>query len=89
MPLPVQVLVRYQNVTLVADVMSVNGIRFFVSMSRHLNFITAQHISNATDDTLHKCVISINNVYKKRGFAIQTLHFDSEFLSLENTLAGN
>ena len=32
-PLHIQELVRYQHVTLVADVIRVNGIRFFVSMS--------------------------------------------------------
>ena len=43
-PLPIQVLLRYQRVTLATDVMRVNGIRFFVSFSRQLNFVTAQHI---------------------------------------------
>ena len=88
-PIPIQVLVCYQHVTLVADVVRVNGIRLFVSMLRHMNFITTQHISNATNNTLHKCTVAINNVYKKQGFIIKMLHFDSEFLSLENNLAGN
>ena len=87
-PLPIQILLRYQQITLVGDVMQVNGIRFFVLMSRHINFITAQHIQNAKDDTLYLSTVAVNNVYKRCSFIIDKLHFDGEFLSLENRLGG-
>ena len=72
--------------TLVADIMCVNGIQLFLSISWNLNFITTQHMRNSTDDTLYACTVAINNIYKQRGFILETIHFDREFLLLENRL---
>ena len=68
--------------------MGVNGIRFFVLMSRHNNFITTQYITNSTNNSLYNCMTGINNVYKQQGFIVNKLYFDGEFFSLENRLAG-
>ena len=57
-------------------------------MLRKLNFITVQNITSSSDDTLFKCTDSVNNIYKMRGFNIDKLAFDREFLTLENRLAG-
>ena len=58
-------------------------------MSRKLNFITIQHINSSTDDTLHKCTTNVTNIYKMRCFTVEQLHFDDEFLTLKNRLAGD
>ena len=55
--LPPTIHQHYQEVTLGCDIMFVNKIPFFMSISRHLRFGTAQHIKNqqgATISTVYK-----------------------------------
>ena len=47
LPLPTNILERYKSVTLTGDIMFINGIRFINTISRHVKFMTAEHISNA------------------------------------------
>ena len=39
-----QILKEYKNITLFIDIIFVNGIKFLFTVSRHIDFITAQHV---------------------------------------------
>ena len=63
-----KILKNYGDVTLSIDVTSVNGVRFFRSISRHLNFRTIKFIPDSKKKTLLNCIKTIAAVYAKRGF---------------------
>ena len=42
--IPKQLLKEYKNITLCIDVMFVNGIKFLLTVSRHIDFVTAQYV---------------------------------------------
>ena len=60
MPITIEVLQCYRNVTLAGDVMYVNGIRFINTISYHINFMMAEHITNAESSTLQKSIKSLS-----------------------------
>merc|ERR1712216_648172 len=76
------------GVTLSIDVTSVNGVRFFRSISRHLNFRTIKFIPDSKKKTLLNCIKTIAAVYAKRGFCVTQIHGDNEFECLREDLAG-
>ena len=59
--------------------MFVNQIRFFITIYRHIQFGTAETITDAKTITLIQSVVNVSRVYKKRGFRISTLHVDGQF----------
>jgi hypothetical protein len=50
--LPITIANKYKLVTLCGDIFYINGIQFFSTISRHINFPTAAHINDAKRDTL-------------------------------------
>ena len=64
-----------------------NGIRFFISMSRHIKFITIEHIPNAKDETLLNCIMQIKKLFAFRGFKVSNFLLDGQFKSKECDLA--
>jgi hypothetical protein len=69
----------HKYVTLVADVMFVNGIAFLVTMSRGIKFITAEHIPTRTAKQLSKSLKRIMQLYSRGGMVVQTILMDMEF----------
>ena len=69
----------HNKVTLVADVMFVNGIAFLVSASRNINLITIEHAPKRTASNLGIILNRILRVYNKAGFTVQILLMDNEF----------
>ena len=70
-PLPSNIMEKYLNVTLSADIMFVNGVRFFMTIARHIQFATCKMISDARTNTLVTSVRQIQKTYSKRGFNIR------------------
>ena len=52
MPIPVTILERYKEMTLAGDIMFINRICFINTISRHLKFMTVEHIANTDVTTL-------------------------------------
>ena len=44
--IPITILERYKEITIASDTMFINGIRFMNTISRHIKFMTAEHINN-------------------------------------------
>ena len=63
---PDTILDRYNKSTLSAEIMFVNNIRCFVTISRHRHFKTIETITDTKTSTLIHSVINMNRVYKRR-----------------------
>ncbi|VEU38525.1 unnamed protein product [Pseudo-nitzschia multistriata] len=87
-PLPQGIAAKYRKVTLGADIMYVNSIRFFITISRHIQFGTVAMITNAKASTLQECVAEIKSLYAKRGFVVETISMDIQFQPIATGIAG-
>jgi len=80
--IPHKVLRCYRKVTLCIDIMKVNKLPFFTSISRNIQIITAEFISDMKDATLIESIKQICNTYQQGGFEITTIFADGQFESL-------
>ena len=62
-PLPPQIISRYHDIILVADVMYVNGIPMLVTILRNIRFGTVEALPNHHVPTLVKGIKSIASMY--------------------------
>jgi hypothetical protein len=85
---PAEILERHRKIILAVDIMYVQGIMFFVSISRFLKFTTAQYIESRKAATLVECIANIQAVYKTRGFEIVYVIADPEIIPVEVDLQG-
>ena len=76
----------YGNVELSGDIMFINKIPFFVSISHKIKFGTAEALKNRKRETILKAIQHINRIYRRRGFRITTINLDGEFGNLKNDL---
>eukprot|EP00536_Pseudo-nitzschia_multiseries_P017504 jgi/Psemu1/51154/gm1.51154_g len=67
------------NVEIGADIMFVNGIQFFITISRHIQFATVEPITNAKAGMLAACIDNIRQTYAKRGFTVTNAAMDKQF----------
>jgi hypothetical protein len=73
-------------VTLVADVMFVNGIPFLVSASSNINLTTIEHEPTRTASKLGYLLERIVHVYARAGFTIQAILMDNKFSKVRDHL---
>lgn len=66
------------------DVMSVNSIAFAVSLTRAINFCTAEALPNRPHSSL---AYIGSGAYSRRGLAVSNVAVDNEFASLEAQLS--
>jgi hypothetical protein len=85
--IPKSILSQYRDITLCIDIMFVNRIPFFMSMSRNLRFITCEVLDNREQASLIKALQRINGIYRKRGFRITLVLGDSEFECTRGAIA--
>jgi Reverse transcriptase (RNA-dependent DNA polymerase) len=77
--IPATIMSRYQQVTLAGDIMFVNKLPFFVTISRHIRFSTSEFLKNKKSDTIFQAIKHVHQTYTKRGFKVKTLLLDGEF----------
>ena len=85
--IPAQVMELNKFVTLVADVMFVNGLPFFVTLSRNIRFATVQFVPRRTANDLSNVLNEVLMLYKRAGFICQTALMDGEFEKLKAKLS--
>jgi uncharacterized protein (DUF1786 family) len=78
---------HYPGLVLADNVMYVNKIPFFMTISRHIQFGTAEVLTNETAKTLTDCIKKVKALYVERGFRIQTICMDGQFECLRADLA--
>ena len=81
--LPPQVHERYKIVTVCCDIMHVNGIMFFVSISECLKLGVIDDIPNKSMATIVKAMKTTAAIYHGGGFRIRHAVMDNAFDSLE------
>jgi hypothetical protein len=86
-PLPPEVMSRYRNVTLAADVMHVNGLPMLVTVSRNIRFGMVEALPNRNISTLVASIKSVVQVYTRAGFWVTTTLMDGEFEAMHGDLA--
>jgi len=76
----------HKYVTLVADVMFINGLPFLVTSSQGISLVTIEYLKLRTAkrlvDTLERAI----HIYSKAGFIVQTALMDMEFEKLRDML---
>ena len=71
--------IRHTRVTLVVDVMTLNGVAFLVTMSRKIRFTTAVHTPRQTAKALSKSITKILKIYFRAGFRVEMILGDMQF----------
>jgi hypothetical protein len=77
--IPKEIMSLNRNVTLAIDIMFVNSLRFMVSISRKIKFTTVEYLLRRKQNHLVKSIRKIINLYKTRGFTVDTALMDREF----------
>jgi hypothetical protein len=77
--IPKEIMEQCRDITLCIDIMFVNRIPFFLSISKKIRFITAEVLDNRKEGSLIKALRRIYGLYRKRGFCITNILGDSEF----------
>ncbi|KAL7574572.1 hypothetical protein ACA910_015922 [Epithemia clementina (nom. ined.)] len=84
--LPAHIMESHHRVTLAMDIFYVNGIAFFHTISRKLQFRTIAPIASRNKATLLLETMAIIKLYQARGFIVDNIHADREFECIKNEL---
>ncbi len=61
------------------DIMFVNKLPFFATISRHIKFSTSESLAYQKTDTILKAIKHVHQTYVKRGFRITNFLMDGQF----------
>jgi hypothetical protein len=85
--IPASLISQYREVVLAADVMFVNKIHFFFTISRDTKFGTTKVLPNQKIPALKSAMTHVLCIYRKRGFIVKTILMDGQFEPLHGDLA--
>jgi hypothetical protein len=85
--IPAHIMEHYRDLTLGGDIMFVNGIPFFMTISRNIKFGTAEMLKTQHNKTILAAIKQVKSVYMKRGFKIKHMLMDGQFESLRADIA--
>ena len=83
---PPAVLDSNKDTTLLADIIFVNPIPFYATISRHIKFTTVEAIPSWKLPQLIKSTESVLDIYSQRGFKVTTTLMDGEFIPMRREL---
>jgi hypothetical protein len=78
---------HYRELILGGDIMFVNKIPFFMTISWHVKFGTAEMLKNQQNKTILATIKQVKSVYLKRGFQVTHMLMDGQFELLRAELA--
>jgi hypothetical protein len=76
----------HKYMTIVADIMFVNGSPFLVTSSRGISLVTIEFLPSRTAKQLASRMERVVRIYRRAGFIIQTSMMDMEFEKLKDLL---
>ena len=85
--IPPVLMSRYPDIVLGADIMFVNKIPFFMSISRNIRFCTSEALKNQSGKTILGSIKLIKRLYATRGLRITQMVMDGQFENLRADLA--
>ena len=71
--IPPSILHRYHKDILASDIMYVNKVSFFLSISHHIHFRTVQHLANQKATTI---LNTVKQAYSQHGYQLTHLLID-------------
>ena len=83
---PEDVLQANRNVTFSSDIMFVNKIPFFTTVSRDIKFTTVEDIETQTLKQLAESTNKVRALYSARGFKLKNANLDGEFIPMRRHL---
>jgi hypothetical protein len=84
---PASIMFHYRNLVLGSNIMFVNKIPIFMTISCHIKFGTAELLKNQRNKTILNAIKQVKSVYMRRGFRINHMLMDGQFESLHADLA--
>jgi hypothetical protein len=84
--IPQSLIDLHVDVTLVADVMFVNGLPFLITLSRKINVVTIEYAPSRTATQLASLIQRVAQVYLRAGFRPQTIIMDMEYEKVRDKL---
>jgi hypothetical protein len=84
--IPREIMEKYRDVTIGADIMFVNRIPFLISISRYIKFGTTEVLKNRKNATIIQAFKNIRGIYARRGFRVTLCHADGEFEPMRGAL---
>ena len=70
---------QYRDVTLSVDIMKVNNIPFFVTISKHIKFGTTSKLDSMENKIIVKHFKLVFGLYTNRGFRVKVFMADNQF----------
>jgi arginine deiminase len=85
--IPASIMTHYKKLILGGDIMFVNKIPFFVTISRHIKFGTVEMLRNQKAKTILVAIKQVKSIYMQRGFQLNHMLIDGQFELLRANLA--
>jgi hypothetical protein len=76
---PKELINNHQNVTLCVDIMNINGLSFFTTVSRKIMYRTTEFIPSQSVKDYRSALDTVFQIYDQAGFKITTIHCDNKF----------
>jgi hypothetical protein len=77
--IPANIMTHYHHLILGDDIMTVNKIPFFMTISRHIGFGTGKMLQNQKSATILGAIKQVKSIYMKRGFKLDHILMDGQF----------
>jgi hypothetical protein len=77
--IPATIMSHYQELVLGGDIMFVNQLPFFMTISRYIKFGTAESLKNQQNKTILAAIKQVKSIYMRRGFKISHMLMDGQF----------
>ena len=76
---PISIMKHHQQVTIAIDIMFINAIPFFITISRNLHFGTVEVVPNQQEATIKNKLRAVIHLYEQHGFRLTSIMADPEF----------
>ena len=84
--IPEEIKSRISEIVLCCDIMKVNQIAFFVTISRQLKFGTVEMLTNTKKDCILQSLKNTISVYTRRGLTVTHALMEGQFECLRNNI---
>ena len=76
---PIRILKHHQQVTIAIEIMFINAIPLFITISQNLHFGTVDVLPNRQEATIKNKLWAVIHLYEQRGFRLTSIMADPEF----------
>jgi hypothetical protein len=78
---PKELINNHQNVTLCFDIMNINRLSFFTTVSRKVMYRTTEFIPSQSVKDYRSALDTVFQIHNQAGFKITTIHCDINFFN--------